>query len=75
VCAVIVLRLALWMAPPVNYLLAMSSVTFRDYALGSAIGLAPPVVAIALFFDWFLPFLESHGWLEGEQPSPSPGSP
>lgn len=49
---IMLLRLVLWMAPPVNYALAMSSVRLRDYAIGSAIGLLLPIAAAAAFFDW-----------------------
>lgn len=49
---IVILRLVFWMAPPVNYALAMSSVRLRDYALGSAIGLLLPIAGASLFFDW-----------------------
>ncbi|MCB9621848.1 MAG: DedA family protein, partial [Sandaracinus sp.] len=49
---VALLRLILWMAPPLNYALAMSAVRFRDYVVGSALGLILPIAAAALFFDW-----------------------
>lgn len=49
---VALLRLLLWMAPPLNYALAMSGVRFRDYLVGSALGLAPPIALVAVFFDW-----------------------
>ena len=32
---VIVLRLLLWIAPPLNYALAMSNIRFREYLVGS----------------------------------------
>ncbi len=49
---VALLRLVLWMAPPLNYALAMSGVRFRHYLVGSALGLAPPIALVAVFFDW-----------------------
>jgi uncharacterized membrane protein YdjX (TVP38/TMEM64 family) len=49
---VTVLRLIFWMAPALNYALAMSNVRFRHYAIGSAIGLVLPIAGAALFFDW-----------------------
>lgn len=52
IAVVALLRLLLWMAPPLNYTLAMSGVRFRDYVIGSALGLAPPIAAVAVFFDW-----------------------
>jgi uncharacterized membrane protein YdjX (TVP38/TMEM64 family) len=45
------LRLVLWMAPQLNYALALSSVRFRSYVVGSALGLAAPITVIALLFD------------------------
>lgn len=58
VVAVAVLRLALWVLPPLNYLLAMSQVGFWDHALGSALGLFAPVLAISLLADILLPWLD-----------------
>lgn len=48
------LRVVLIMSPPVNYALALSSVRFRDYLLGSAIGLIPPMLLATLAFDWVI---------------------
>ena len=50
---VTVLRLLMWVAPALNYGLAMSRIRFRDYLLGSALGLLLPVPLIVIFFDWF----------------------
>ena len=47
----------LWMAPPLNYALAMSKLRFREYIIGSAIGLVIPIALVSLLFEWFL------GWL------------
>jgi len=47
---VIVLRLLLWMAPALNYALAMTNIRFRAYLIGSSVGLVLPIVAVALFF-------------------------
>ncbi len=49
--SVIVLRLVFIMAPGVNYGLALSSVRFRDYVLGSAVGLTVPVTIAAFVID------------------------
>ena len=54
---VALLRMALWMAPPLNYALAMSSVRFRDYLVGSALGLVLPLIAAAVFIDALLSFV------------------
>jgi uncharacterized membrane protein YdjX (TVP38/TMEM64 family) len=49
---IVVLRLLLWLAPPVNYALALTNVRFRDYLIGSALGLIAPVAGVAILFDW-----------------------
>jgi uncharacterized membrane protein YdjX (TVP38/TMEM64 family) len=48
---VALLRLGLFMAPALNYGLAMTSVRLRDYVLGSALGLLVPIPLIVLLFD------------------------
>ena len=52
--SVFVLRLLLWMAPPLNYALAMSSVRYRDYLIGSAMGLVIPITLVSLLFHWVI---------------------
>ncbi|MCZ6710649.1 MAG: VTT domain-containing protein [Gammaproteobacteria bacterium] len=54
---VFVLRLVLWLAPVLNYALALTSVRFRDYAIGSALGLILPVAGAAILFDWLVTFI------------------
>jgi uncharacterized membrane protein YdjX (TVP38/TMEM64 family) len=49
---VALLRLMLWLAPPLNYALALTKVRFRDYLIGSALGLIAPVAGVAILFDW-----------------------
>ncbi|MCK6547145.1 VTT domain-containing protein [Myxococcota bacterium] len=56
---VALLRMVLWVSPPLNYTLALTNLRFRDYLIGSAIGLFPPIVAAAVFFDWLLTILRS----------------
>ncbi|MFW6050738.1 MAG: TVP38/TMEM64 family protein [Myxococcota bacterium] len=51
ITVVFLLRVVLWLAPIVNYVLAMSRVRFRDYLVGSALGLALPIAGLALLFD------------------------
>lgn len=41
------LRLVVWVAPPLNAALALSGVSFRQYLIGSTLGLAAPVAALA----------------------------
>lgn len=54
---VAILRLLLWMAPPLNYALALSPVRFRDYLIGSAVGLVVPIALASAFLDWFIQYL------------------
>ena len=49
---VFLLRLFLWLAPALNYALALTHVKYRDYLIGSALGLIVPVAGAALLFDW-----------------------
>jgi len=54
VSTIAVLRFLFWMAPALNYGLAMSKVRFREYLLGSALGLAIPIPVAVIFFDWII---------------------
>lgn len=46
--SMIVIRLFLWAIPPVNYTLAMSGVSFRDYMVAAVIGMTPPFVVLSV---------------------------
>jgi uncharacterized membrane protein YdjX (TVP38/TMEM64 family) len=48
---VFVLRSIFWIAPALNYALAMSRVRFRDYLVGSALGLVLPILGVTLLFE------------------------
>jgi uncharacterized membrane protein YdjX (TVP38/TMEM64 family) len=48
------LRLVLFMAPTANYALALSPVRYRDYLIGSALGLALPIALTATLFGIWL---------------------
>jgi uncharacterized membrane protein YdjX (TVP38/TMEM64 family) len=54
ILTVVVLRSVLWLAPALNYALALSSIRFRDYLIGSAIGLLVPILAASFVFDWLI---------------------
>lgn len=51
ILTVAALRAVLAFAPPLNVALALTSLRFRDYLAGSALGLVPPVTLVALFVD------------------------
>jgi uncharacterized membrane protein YdjX (TVP38/TMEM64 family) len=46
------LRLVLWISPPVSYALGLSGVRFRSYLAGSALGLAIPIPVVAFACGW-----------------------
>ncbi|KAJ1633910.1 snare associated Golgi protein-domain-containing protein [Pavlovales sp. CCMP2436] len=54
-------RLLFWIAPPLNYMLAMSQVSLRDYTLGSMLGLVPPIFVLCSASSVLLPWLETRG--------------
>jgi uncharacterized membrane protein YdjX (TVP38/TMEM64 family) len=58
ITTIAVLRVLLFLLPAVNYALAMTRVRFRDYLLGSALGLIVPMTVIAIAFEWALSFFE-----------------
>ncbi len=43
---VIGLRLVTFLSPPVTYALALSPIRYRDYMIGSAVGLVPPLMTL-----------------------------
>ena len=49
-----VLRLLFQMLPALNYGLAMSKVRYRDYLVGSVVGLVPWIAFAAVATDWFV---------------------
>jgi uncharacterized membrane protein YdjX (TVP38/TMEM64 family) len=57
---VFVARVLFQASPPINYALALSPMRYRDYLLGSAAGLAPPVVVAALFVDRLVAWVSAH---------------
>ncbi|HPJ93189.1 MAG TPA: VTT domain-containing protein [Deltaproteobacteria bacterium] len=54
---VAILRLVFIMYPSLNYILALTSIRFRDYMIGSAIGLVIPISVFVIFFDWLVALL------------------
>ena len=55
---VVILRMMLWMTPPLNYALALSPVGWRDHLVGSAIGLVPPLIVATVFLDWVVRLMQ-----------------
>jgi len=54
VAAITVLRTLLILTPALTYALALTRVRFRDYMVGSALGLALPIALMSVLFDWLL---------------------
>lgn len=51
---VITLRLFTFLAPSVNYFLAVTPIRFYEFFVGSAIGLTPPLLVFIFFVHWFM---------------------
>jgi uncharacterized membrane protein YdjX (TVP38/TMEM64 family) len=54
IVSVTVLRTILIMTPALTYALALTRIRFRDYLIGSALGLAVPIALMSYLFDWLL---------------------
>jgi uncharacterized membrane protein YdjX (TVP38/TMEM64 family) len=52
ILTVLILRSIFWLSPPLNYGLALSNMRFRDYLIGSALGLIVPVLGASFVFEW-----------------------
>ena len=55
----VAIRSVLFLSPSINYALALSSISLRDFMIGSAIGLVTPLTLIVLLIDHFIHF---YGW-------------
>ena len=54
IAVVAALRLFMFLSPPVNIALALSPLRYRDYVIGSTIGLIPPFITISLLAEQIL---------------------
>lgn len=57
IMTVLILRVFFFLAPPLNYALALSSIRFRDYILGSTLGLLPQLIGATFLSDWIIRLL------------------
>ncbi|WP_324596086.1 VTT domain-containing protein [Accumulibacter sp.] len=55
--SIVILRVLFQTVPALNYALAMSGVGFREYMLGTLLGLPLPIALYCLFFDFLAGFL------------------
>ena len=62
VAGIVLLRTLLQTAPALNYALAMSGVRFRDYLLGTLLGLPLPIALYCVFFDYLARVLKVPGY-------------
>ncbi|MDQ3032899.1 MAG: VTT domain-containing protein [Myxococcota bacterium] len=53
ITTIAILRVLFQLMPAINYGLAMSKVRYRDYIVGSVVGMVPVIAVAALAFDWF----------------------
>ncbi len=56
---VVILRFLFLLSPPLNYALALSGLRFRHFLIGSAIGLAIPIILLTPFIELILTWLRS----------------
>src|SRR5215813_4541711 len=54
IVTIALLRLVLILAPPLNYALALSQVSFAHYFLGSVLGLVAPIALAVTLFDYLM---------------------
>lgn len=54
VLTVAALRTVLWLAPGLNYALAMTRIRFVDYLVGSSVGLLLPILGVTAFSNLLL---------------------
>lgn len=57
IATVALLRAVLILNPPVTYALALSGIRFRDYFVGSALGLSLSLTIVTVLFDHISPWL------------------
>jgi hypothetical protein len=62
VVSIVVLRVLLQTVPALNYALAMSGVKFRDYLVGTLLGLPLPIALYCVFFDYLARVLKVPGY-------------
>ena len=58
--SVSLLRVVFQTVPALNYALAMSGVRFREYLVGTLLGLPLPIALYCLFFDYLAKLLKIH---------------
>jgi len=54
ILTIIVLRIAIQAAAPLNATLALTDLPFSRYLIGTALGLAPPALVVALLTELFV---------------------
>jgi uncharacterized membrane protein YdjX (TVP38/TMEM64 family) len=58
--SIALLRILFQTVPALNYALAMSGIRFRDYLVGTLLGLPLPIMAYCIFFDYLSVQLHLH---------------
>ena len=52
IASIVLLRILFQTVPALNYALAMSGVKFRNYLIGTLLGLPLPIIVYCWFFDY-----------------------
>ncbi|HEY8085486.1 MAG TPA: VTT domain-containing protein [Methylophilaceae bacterium] len=60
ITSIVLLRTLFQTAPTLNYALAMSGVKFRDYLIGTLLGLPVPIFLLCWFFEFVVKMLHIH---------------
>lgn len=58
VSSILLLRMLFQTVPALNYTLALSGIRFRDYLLGTLLGLPLPIAVYCVFFDYLAKILK-----------------
>lgn len=58
ITSIVLLRVLFQTVPALNYALAMSGVKFRNYLVGTLLGLPLPIMVYCLFFDYLAKMLK-----------------
>lgn len=58
--SILMLRILFQTVPALNYSLAMSGVSFRNYLVGTILGLPLPIILYCLFFEYLARVLSIH---------------
>ena len=74
IATVALLRLCFFLAPVINYILALSSVSFKDFIVGTIVGLVLPLTIAVFFIEQLIQWMGwSHAQVHPHHAINSPG--